>query len=299
MGDFQRIIGCILGGAIGDAFAGPYEGAPAPIAIDYQLEWRLSDDTQLTLATCEAISTSRQVDPAIISSTFVQWYRNSQLTGLGASTYKALSELSVGGHWALVGRKGEMAAGNGAAMRVAPLAFCLDPEEPGGRRMIRDVCRITHHNEEAYSGALAILLAVRAAYLGTWCGHANLLELIIPNLPDSSVRDRLIALDEVRRGISIGDIAAQFGCSGYVVESVPLALLGAQRVNELGFKELMESIARAGGDTDTIASMAGQVCGTVLGQQNLPIEMVRRLPSRERIISLAETFAKTVMNASP
>jgi len=85
MNSLERITGSILGGAIGDALAGPYEGATRPVTIDHQLEWRLSDDTQLTLATCEAISNSHHVDPAIISSTFVQWYRNSLLTGLGAS----------------------------------------------------------------------------------------------------------------------------------------------------------------------------------------------------------------------
>jgi ADP-ribosyl-[dinitrogen reductase] hydrolase len=299
MKPLERIIGSILGGAIGDAFGGPYEGVSSPVTIDHQLEWRLSDDTQLTLATCEAISNSHRVDPAIISSTFVQWYRNSRLTGLGASTSKALSELSVGGHWALVGRKGEMAAGNGAAMRIAPLAFCLNPQEPAERQVIRDVCRITHHNEEAYAGALAILLAVRVAYLGTWEGEANLLRLISPHLPDSSVRDRLMELDELGPGISLKDAAARFGSSGYVVESVPLALLGAQQISELGFQELMESIVKAGGDTDTIASMAGQVCGAMLGQTGLPTDMVRRLPSKEKVISIAETFANTVMELSP
>ena len=299
MSSLDRITGSILGGAIGDALAGPYEGAIRPVTIDHKGEWRLSDDTQLTLATCEAISNSHQVDPAIISSTFVQWYRNSLLTGLGASTSKALSELNVGGHWALVGRKGEMAAGNGAAMRIAPLAFCLNPQEPAGRQVIRDVCRITHHNEEAYAGALAILLAIRAAYLGTWVGEANLLRLIIPYLPDSSVRDRLMEFDELRPGVTLENAATQFGSSGYVVESVPLALLGAQQITELGFEELIESIVRSGGDTDTIASMAGQVCGTILGKTGLPKDMLRRLPSKERILSIAESFANTVMELSP
>jgi ADP-ribosyl-[dinitrogen reductase] hydrolase len=290
----DKIIGSILGGAIGDAFAGPYEGASPPITIDHQLKWRISDDTQLTLATCEAISNSHKVSPQVIASTFVKWHRNSGLSGLGASTYKALSELSVGGHWALVGRKGEMAAGNGAAMRIAPLAFCLNPQEPTERLIIRDICRITHHNEEAYVGALAVLLAIRAAYVGTWDGQSNLLSLIIPQLPDSSVRDRLVDLDQGDHRIAIEDIALQFGCSGYVVESVPLALLGAQRITELEFEGLMEKLIKVGGDTDTIASMAGQVCGALLGKEGLPREMVARLPNKDEIISVAESFARTV-----
>ena len=52
----DQILGCILGGAIGDALGGPHEGKRPPVEISDNDEWRLSDDTQLTLATCEAIS---------------------------------------------------------------------------------------------------------------------------------------------------------------------------------------------------------------------------------------------------
>ena len=147
---------------------------------------------------------------------------------MGASTLKALTELVAGGHWALVGRKGERAAGNGAAMRIAPLAFFLDPQNPQDKQILRDVSRITHHHEEAYAGALAVIAAVRAAFDGTWKGEQNLLGLVIDALPDTSVRDRLIALAKLEMPIT--EIAARFGNSGYVVESVPLAIYGAQQI---------------------------------------------------------------------
>src|SRR5262249_45857918 len=159
---------------------------------DYDKPWRLSDDTQMTLATCEAIIHCGRVDPATIADTFADWHRKGRFTGLGASTYKALTELCQVGHWALVGRKGEMAAGNGAAMRIAPLAFLLDPAEQQSRQTIRDVSRITHHNDEAYAGALAVVTAVRAAWNSVWNGENNLIEQIIDLLPDTSVRDRLM-----------------------------------------------------------------------------------------------------------
>src|SRR5262249_20881382 len=215
--DFRRsfvrdqILGCILGGAIGDALGGPHEGKRPPVEISDNDEWRLSDDTQLTLATCEAISScGGSVDPAVIADHFARWHRASRVTGMGASTYKALSELVAGGHWALVGRRGEHAAGAGAAMGAAPLAFCLDPNNHMARRTIRDVSRITHHHEEAYAGALAVVMAVRAAAYGLWDESKNLLRLVAEVLPDTQVRDRLIALAGIDEGSTLREIASRF-----------------------------------------------------------------------------------------
>src|SRR4051794_30405994 len=123
----DRVLGCILGGAIGDALGGPYEGQPGPLTVQPDLPWGLSDDTQLTLATCEAIIATGAITPASIADRFTAWFRSGRITGMGASTLKALRDLSAGAHWALAGRKGDRGAGNGAAMRVAPLAFCIDP----------------------------------------------------------------------------------------------------------------------------------------------------------------------------
>lgn len=203
-----RIVGCVLGGAIGDAMGGPYEGRSAPVEISERHRWRLSDDTQLTLATCEAVvEAGGAVDPALIAARFAHWHRQRRVTGMGASTYKALTELADGADWALAGAKGERAAGNGAAMRIAPLAFYLDPGVETDRRAIRDVCRITHHHEEAYSGALAVAAAVRAASSGSWANGDDLLDHVIDVLPDSVVRDRLIEISSLGSGIPAVEIA--------------------------------------------------------------------------------------------
>src|SRR3954447_7929334 len=94
----DRIIGCILGGAIGDAMGGPYEGQPGPIALQPDAPWQLSDDTQLTLATCEAVRESKAVSPDSIAGRFVLWFRQGRITGMGASTLKALRDLAAGAH---------------------------------------------------------------------------------------------------------------------------------------------------------------------------------------------------------
>jgi ADP-ribosyl-[dinitrogen reductase] hydrolase len=292
----DKILGCILGGAIGDCLGVPYEGASSPIEIDYQRHWKLSDDTQLTLATCEAIITNGKVDAATIAHTFTVWFQQKRLTGLGASTYKALSELSLGGHWALVGRKGDMAAGNGAAMRIVPLAFHLDLTTSKERIVFRDVCRITHHSEEAYVGALAVALAIQAAWRENWKGGIDLLEQVLQNLPDSVTRDRLIEISTLNENTTVPEIANNYGCSGYVAETVPIALYGAQQINKLGFQGVLESLISCGGDTDTIASITGQVMGTLLGKEKLSNELIERLPNLSMITKTVNLFSETVLN---
>jgi len=273
----DRVLGCLLGGALGDALGGVGERGRAC----------LSDDTQLTLATCESISMVRGVDPAHLAATFRKWFEERRLTGLGSSTLKALRDLQAGAHWALAGARGEMAAGNGGAMRIAPLAFVSDAD----RVAIRDVVRITHHSDEAYIGALAVVHAVRK----TWPpALPEMLHDVADELPDSRVRDRLKDVAEITRYAGLAAVAAGFGASGYVVDTVPLALAAAWQMVEQSFEDTLDELVGLGGDTDTIASIAGQVAGALSGVQALPAGLLRILPERELIEDIGGRFAECV-----
>ncbi len=283
MASHEQILGCLLGGAIGDAWGSTAEGAGIGAAISQP--WHLTDDTQLTIATCEAILDVERVLPERIAARFLVWFREGRLTGVGASTLKALRDLSLGAHWALAGARGERAAGNGAAMRVAPLAFILDGSDARSRQVLRDVCRITHHHDEADVGALAVILAIQAAGMG----QEVQLAVLAGRLPDSRVRDRLLALERASER-SIQAVAAQSGASGFVVESVPLALLAASRGPDLGFEAVLGQVIDSGGDTDTVASIAGQVMGARIGAGALPAELLSRVP-QTRGLDVFEVFA--------
>jgi ADP-ribosylglycohydrolase len=174
---------------------------------------------------------------------------------------------------------------------IAPVAFFANPSDDHHRRTIRDISRITHHNDEAYAGALAIAMCVRAAYEGVWAGGDGLLDILREGLPDTSVRDRVIQLFELRNDVPIAEIGQRFGSSGYVVESVPLAILGASRLLRLGFRKVLEELVMIGGDTDTIGSMAGQVMGCVIGRSDIPDEMALRVPCYDHIIEVASQLA--------
>jgi len=57
---------------------------------------------------------------------------------------------------------------------------------------------------------------------------------------------------------------------------------------------MIREIIRCGGDTDTIASMAGQIAGTLVGTEGLPRLLLQRLPDREAILNVAERLAAMV-----
>lgn len=286
--DFEpsRLYGCLFGGALGDALGFQFENRGPAEAGALERLGCISDDTQLTLATVEAIASCARVDPAAIAQSFVDWNRRDGIRGAGASTAKAIRELQSGAHWALVGRKGEMAAGNGAAIRIAPLAFALDPATRIGRLRIRDVARITHHSDEAYVGALALCLAIHDVLQD----RALCLAEVASRLPDTRVRDRLQVLAHWRA--SLEEAAEELGTSGYVVESVPLAIWAAARAGEGDYCSLIQSLVRLGGDCDSIASMAGQVFGARFGVDAMPDAWMNQLRERSKVEHAASLFLK-------
>lgn len=273
----EFILGCILGGAIGDAFGGARERAG---------DIELSDDTQLTLATCESITAAKRVDPERLAAHFVHWFRERRLTGLGSSTLKALRDLDAGAHWALSGGQGEMAAGNGGAMRIAPLSFVPS----AGRSTIRDVVRITHRSDEAYVGALAVVLAIRS---GADSSSPVRLERLITELPDSRVRDRLKTIASLGPDTELRDVAS-LGTSGYVVDTVPLALAAAHAMLGSSFETTLWQLIEIDGDIDTIASIAGQIYGARVGCGGLPESLLAKLPERAMVERIAREFAASV-----
>jgi ADP-ribosylglycohydrolase len=283
----QAIAGCLVGGAIGDAVGGVVERG----------DLSLSDDTQLSLATCEAMLEVGGVSPEAIAKAFLRHYRERKLTHLGASTLKALRDLDAGAHWALSGRKGDRSAGNGAAMRIAPLGFSLDVESESDRVTVRDVCRITHHSDEAYLGALAVLLAMRHCPTDSANDSANdadFFDTLVDALPDSRVRDQLEVYQGIPRENDLATIAAEHGSSGYVAHTVPLALYTARRIMQQGFGEVLAEAAKLPGDMDTICSIAGQVAGYYTGLDDLPAELVSLapvLPAAEAATRFANALA--------
>jgi ADP-ribosyl-[dinitrogen reductase] hydrolase len=282
----DRILGCIVGGAIGDYVGCSLEGRSGPFDVSIPASSRITDDTQLTLATCEAITSARGVEPEAIARAFSRWFSQGRITGYGSSTLKALRDLQVGAHWALSGAKGGRSAGNGAAMRIAPVAFCVDPFGADGRQLVKHVASITHRDDEAICGALAIAIAI--AHDGF-----DYVPRILSELPDCVTRHRLAELAS-RPNVSITDLGIEYGTSGYVADSAPVSLIAAQRAEAIGFQDAVFGVIACGGDTDTTGSMAAQIIGSKIGLSGIPEELRSLRFGLEDVNQIASDFANYV-----
>ena len=181
-------------------------------------------------------------------------------------------------------------------MRIAPLAFLLDPDVEAERTALRDVCRITHHHDEAYVGALAVAVAIRLASQSGY-DTASLPIDVAGRLPDSQVRDRLTRFATFSDDISPFQVGDTWGSSGFVADSVPLAIFAARDIGRRTFADVVQRAIEAGGDTDTIGSITAQIAGASIGLGALPADLVSRLRDRDEIVKTAEQFGQTLISS--
>jgi len=155
----DRILGCLLGLAVGDALGTAVEFQARdsfPPVTDmvgggvFDLapgQW--TDDTSMALCIAASLTETGAYDPRDQLARFVRWYRDGYLSStgrcfdIGNQTLTALREFEATGE-PYRETAGGMSAGNGSLMRLAPvaIAFCDDLEAAG--RFCADSSRTTH-----------------------------------------------------------------------------------------------------------------------------------------------------------
>lgn len=283
---------CLLSGALGDAYGSRFEQSDLPAKEEH---WNFTSDLSYMMASCSSIAQEQSVDPGKIAAAMRTWYMNQQLSGLEGEILKALTELLEAQHWNTVGKEGE-SGGNSPALRIAPLAFALDPLKSEDQETIREICQITHASEESFAGALAVVCSIRFIQND----RQNFVSRVIKTLPDSKVKEQLVLLSKTS-GKRIRDVGRQFGCGNPVHESVAFAIYAAQQAPEVGLVTMMNEVVAAGGDTDANCSMAGYVAGAYLGSNAIPPEWMAKLKAIDEFEDHYQTmlaFAGYIQNQS-
>ncbi len=304
----SKFRGTLLGVAVGDALGATYEGAsykstmgllPKSIlqtALIYgEGKLRYTDDTLMTIALAKSILEAGEFNPELAMQKYYEWYLTGDLRGIGITTNKALHNYHVTKDWKNSGVLSQWSAGNGTAMRVSPLALyhLSSPLDLLYRDVRRDAV-LTHRNELSVTGSLVVALAVRFAINEE--EKFNFIPKILSVLESfglkNEVYQKLVDIDELiyNKPNDPQDVALEIGNSGFVVESVAIALY--QFITRNTFEDVIYYTITCGGDTDTNASIAGAIAGAYYSEKAIPEIYLSRLERLEELIALANGLYK-------
>lgn len=282
----EAIVGCLLGGAVGDAIGLPYEGlsprrarrfAKLPLRHRFVMGYgMLSDDTDHSVFVTQALLRSGS-DVAQFRNVLAWRLRCWLLclpAGIGMATLKGIVRLCLG-----FKHSGVYSAGNGPAMRSAIVGAAFADNAALRYAHVEASTLLTHTDPKALAGALAVAEVAARIVSGAWRVRptvAQFIEVLSAVSANSAWQDSVAAMRtccaedapirEAQRCFATGQ-----GVSGYVLHSVPFALVIWYR--HFGdYRATIETITQAGGDVDTVAAIAGGLAGAVVGESGIPEE---------------------------
>ena len=291
-----RVRGALAGTACGDAFGMPnsflsappwrVDMEPGPPESPYHAGYpagRITDDTEQALALTDALEEGFTVEA--VARRLNDWFVSvggEHSLAVGPSTKRAMLAYQAGAPVREIGRGGVT---NGAAMRISPIGVFAGLRSLSLEELVDAVevaCLPTHHTAPAIAGAAAIAAAVAAAIQGrdwdevmsraeagarsgarrgAWIYSANVAERIL-----HARRLAAGARSDQELAHLISDVV---GAGEPTTESVPAAIAICDYVRGDPARAI-EISGNLRGDTDTIAAMAGAICGAYAGDGALP-----------------------------
>src|ERR671922_1452996 len=280
----DAVAGALLGTFVGDALGMPYEGM-SPTAVPERLDMvearrgrgSYTDDTEMMIVLAESLLEHGSVDEERLAQAFVERFDPSR--GYGAGTLEVLAGWRRGVPVDTAAQRlfgGEGSLGNGAAMRIAPIAvlFADSPDEL--QAQAQRSARLTHAHPLAVDAAVVQAVAVAAALRGE-----SILAAARAAAGHSVMARRLDRAGElVGSELGPSEVGELLGNSAFGHESVPTAIfaVAAQR----GFEQAVSFAVRCGGDTDTLGAMAGALAGATYGSRSIPARWLDALEDGRR-----------------
>jgi ADP-ribosylglycohydrolase len=257
----------------------------------------LSDDTEHTIMV--AIALLRHGHDAVtfqrsLGRSF-RWWLLALPAGVGLSTAQAILKLWLGFP---ASRSGIRSAGNGAAMRSAILGVVFRDHDKRLREFALASCRLTHTDPRAEESAL--LVAEAAALASTGANDDEVLCRLKSFLQSDEMKVRFGCLESALVAMkSVSDYAIEIGCergvSGFAPNTVAVALYAWLR-HRGNFKLMMTELIPCGGDADTLAAIAGGICGAEVGEEGIPKEWIDGIcdwpRSTEYVYKVADALAR-------
>jgi ADP-ribosyl-[dinitrogen reductase] hydrolase len=313
-------LACLVGGAIGDALGYRVEftrledierrHGPAGIQLAAaEGELVVSDDTQMTLFTLEGMARSAREGTDLVESVrkaYLDWLqtqsgRKPRNDGTGGSMLlgqtslwhprapgnTCLAALQSGGRGTLE-RPINDSKGCGGVMRTAPLGF-MGEELDDVALYVQGaaVAALTHGHPDGWAPAGAMALAVRQLLQGRSWDEVIDSSIAVLAARHPEATGTVDLLGQVRASLEPGAKArrsASFGQGWVGDEALAVGLHAAATAGS--FAEAIERAANHDGDSDSTASIAGQLYGAKHGLECLPAEAVYRLDVLEAVLEV-------------
>ncbi len=266
-----------------------------------------TDDTALTIAVAEHLLHQAERGDHVLNETdlaarLASAWKAEPWRGYGMGAIEVFTKLSAGASWRATATSqfgGQGSYGNGGAMRCAPVALLAKSAHQAvelGRRS----ALVTHMHPDGQHGAAvqscSAYFALHSPADRPVDPH-SFLDRLIKAVRDPGWEERLHAVRE-RLGVSDARrVAHEIGNDVRATHSVPLALWAFLNHADKPV-EVIRQCMRAGGDTDTIASMAGALVGARHGIAAWPQRWVERLEGHRRLHDLADRLGTQLAVAS-
>ena len=345
----ERVKGGFLGLAVGDCLGAPVEGMPAwEIAKRFErvteildpfevwaarpergrLRGLHTDDTQQAWMVADVLLANGRVVPEQLAARFVSFAhpRPDLPRGLHRGTgkfFRASVEKLAAGTPPL--EAGADSAGNGAAMRVAPIGLRLAGDLDALVRSALLASAITHADARALesAAALAALVAaliqdapptgLRPCVEAALAGARKAEELLAAGDPvtlSAEARKYSGACREVLAGLlvrsdlpdaeffrELANLAAKHSptrkvkraSDAFALASVSAAIAITARASS--FREALETAVNLGEDTDTLGAMTGALAGARFGAGAIPPEWLAAMVAVDALTQVAEALA--------
>jgi len=274
----ERFHGCLIGLAVGDALGGRFEAQSSdhirrrfPSAdhlINYVTDdiW-YTDDTQMAIGVSETLEQHGEIIETHLCQAFADNYTPSRGYGLGAR--KVLNAMESGGDYKMVAARHFPGGsyGNGAAMRVAPVGIF----------------------------AQLIAISVAEASKTDAFDRGPFFSKLLHHCRSPEFRTKMLLASSITKS----DDLPQLGNGIEALESVATAIT-CFALNPGSYVDTIANAIFLGGDTDTIAAMAGAISGAMLGIDAIPSSLVDHLENtpkgRTYIRELADRMYNSYVN---
>ncbi|KAL2099260.1 hypothetical protein ACEWY4_005740 [Coilia grayii] len=291
-----------------------------------------SDDTAMTRCVADSLLTRAGFDEQDMARSFAKEYQQAPFRGYGAGVVQVLKKLAAPQlsdvyqpARAQFGGRGSF--GNGGAMRAAPFALAFR-DRADVKRYSRLGAMLTHSCSLGYNGAILQALAVHLSLQGALALPQDFLKTLISEMEevekDKSARSDARALNESefpfcarlhrvkelmeRNNVSIEEVISELGNGIAALHSVPTAIFCVLHCLEPreglpdkygGVERTVAYSLQLGGDTDTIACMAGAIAGAHYGIESISQAWQRCCEGAEEADVLAQRLHNMHHRAPP